>query len=94
MSSPPEDDAPQASQVTRRHIVTDKKDGDRRTPFTLSGPITRWSLATRELSVLDRNVQLAPHVSPQGLELGLRIVVAGYHDPSTGEMVVTRLLVA
>jgi hypothetical protein len=67
--------------------------GDRR-PFTLSGRITQWSAASRELSIFNRDVQLAPHVSLAGLELGIPIVVAGYHDPATGGMVVTRLLIS
>ena len=84
-------EADEAHKVTVSRSVTGRSAGERR-PFTLSGPITWWSHGTRELSILDRNVQLAPHVPLLGVELGVSIVVAGYHDPLTSQMVVTRLL--
>ena len=65
-----------------------------RMPFTLAGPITYWMVATRELSIRSQDLQLAPHVPTVGLELGVQVVVAGYRDPSTGQTVVTRLLLA
>ena len=86
------DDSPKATAVTVSNSTGPS--GVERRPFTLSGPITWWSPGTRALSILDRNVQVAPHVSLLGLELGVSIVVAGYHDPPTGQMVVTRLLLA
>ena len=67
--------------------------GDR-VPFSLTGPISYWMTATRELSIHSQDLRLAPHVSNVGLELGVPVVVAGYHDPTTGQMVVTRLLLA
>jgi hypothetical protein len=63
-----------------------------RVPFTLAGPITYWMVATRELSIRSQDLRLAPHVSTMGVELGVQVVVAGYHDPTTGQRVVTRLL--
>jgi hypothetical protein len=65
--------------------------GDR-VPFSLAGPISCWMVATRELSIRSQDLRLAPRVSTVGLELGVQVVVAGYHDPTTGQMVVTRLL--
>jgi hypothetical protein len=67
-------------------------DPGKRMPFTLAGPITYWMVATRELSICSQDLQLAPHVPTVGLELGVQVVVAGYRDPSTGQTVVTRLL--
>jgi hypothetical protein len=65
-----------------------------RVPFSLTGPITYWMVATRELCIHSQDLRLAPHVSTVGLELGVQVVVAGYHDPTTGQRVVTRLLLA
>jgi hypothetical protein len=73
--------------------VTGASPGDR-VPFTLTGPITYWMLATRELTIRSQDLRLAPRVSTVGLELGVPVVVAGYHDPTTGQMIVTQLLLA
>ena len=62
-----------------------------REPFTLAGPITRWNVTTREVTLLGRDLMLMPHLSTVGLAPGRQVVVAGYHDPSTGRRVVTRL---
>jgi hypothetical protein len=62
-----------------------------RQPFTLAGPISHWNLTTRELTVLGRDLTLVPHVSTVGLDTGRQVIVAGYHDPSTGRTIVTRL---
>jgi hypothetical protein len=67
--------------------------GDR-VPFSLAGPIAYWMVATRELSIRSQDLRLAPHVSTVGLERGVQVIVAGYHDPTTGQMVVTRLFLA
>jgi hypothetical protein len=67
--------------------------GDR-VSFSLAGPISYWMVATREPSIRSQDLRLAPNVSTVGLGLGVQVVVAGYHDPTTGQMVVTRLLLA
>ena len=69
----------------------DSVSGVLREPFTLAGPITHWNFATRELTVLGRDMMLIPHLSTVGLEVGRQVVVAGYHDTSTGQTIVTRL---
>jgi hypothetical protein len=67
--------------------------GDR-VPFSLTGPISYWMVATRELCIDSQDLRLAPRVPAVGLEPGVHVVVAGYHDPTTGQKVVTRLLLA
>ena len=62
-----------------------------RQPFTLAGPISHWNLTTRELTILGRDLILASHLSAVGLDTGRHVIVAGYHDESTGRTVVTRL---
>jgi hypothetical protein len=64
-----------------------------RQPFTLAGAITAWNAGTRELTILGYALRLAPIVSTSGLDPGRSIVVAGFRESSTGEMVVTRVLV-
>ncbi len=63
-----------------------------RQPFTLAGPISHSNLTTRELTILGRDLILVPHLSAVGLDTGRHVIVAGYHDASTGRTVVTRLL--
>jgi len=62
-----------------------------RQPFTLAGPISYWNHTTRELTILGRDLMLVPHLSTVGLDSGRQVIVGGYHDASTGRMVVTRL---
>ena len=62
-----------------------------RQPFSLAGPISHWDFSTRELTVLGRDMMLVPHLSTAGLNTGREVIVAGYHDASTGRTVVTRL---
>ncbi len=76
-----------------RPRLSDAASGNRR-PFTLSGSVTHWIATTRELSIRGQDLVLTPFVPTGELALGLEVVVAGYHDPSTGQMVVTRLLLA
>jgi hypothetical protein len=75
----------------RTTTSTDPAPDSLRRPFTLAGAITFWNHATRELTVLNRALVLIPYLATVGLKTGREVIVAGYHDASTGRSVVTRL---
>ncbi len=75
----------------RTTTITDPAPDSLRRPFTLAGAIISWNHATRELTVLNRALVLIPYLATVGLKTGREVIVAGYHDASTGRSVVTRL---
>jgi hypothetical protein len=60
-------------------------------PFTLAGTIREWDPQTRRLRILNLDIILAAHLSPDGLESDHVVFVKGHHDQTTGQRIATRL---
>ena len=65
------------------------RDTDR--PFTLVRQITHWDPRARLLRIADVDVTLEPHVSADGVAVGVVVLVKGRHDERTGLRLVSQL---
>ena len=59
--------------------------------FTLVGEIGYWDAHTRHLRIFDVDLFLAPHISSNGVAVGLVMLAKGYYDPMTGLRIVKQL---